>query len=152
MFLVLFAACSVSAQTPPYKVVKVCPLVTLAEVKKLAPWAPHLDPIAKAEEEPMAQGSACNYPTVRVQVLAFRQQLLDSARKTGKLEPVSGVGDGAYVQNNKNRYAELIARVGPHMLTVQQDIATDKTFDTTKPSLVGWGKFFRPKRKKHHTQ
>lgn len=129
-----------------YQVVKVCPLVSLAEVKKLAPWAPHLDPFAKAEEEALgAYGSSCNYPTVHVQVMAFRQQTIDALRKRGPLEPVAGIGDEAYVQNNRNNYAELYAKIGNHLLTVQRDIGTDETFETVKPSLIALGKAFAAK-------
>ncbi len=143
---IVLACVAVSLALAPaaqYKVVKVCPLVSLAEVKKFSPWPAPMDALAKAEEEPMgAQGSACNYPTVRAQVLEFRQQTLDSARKTSTLEPVAGVGDEAYVHNNKDRFAELIARVGPHMLTVQMDINAPKTFATTKPDLIGLSNLF----------
>lgn len=148
ILLALAALCMSVLPTAQYKAVKVCPLVSLAEVKKFAPWPAHMDAIAKAEEESMgAQGSACNYPNVRAQVLEFHQQTLDSTRKTSKLEPVAGVGDEAYVRNNKDRYAELIARVGAHMLTVQMAINDPKTFDTTKPDLIGLSKVFAAKLK-----
>ncbi len=126
-----------------YRVVAVCSLVSLAEVKKLAPWAPHLDAFAKAEEEAIGpQGSSCNYPTAHVQVMAYRQQTIDAARKSSTLEPVGGIGDEAYVRNNRDRYAELFARVGPHLLTVQLDIGDDQTFDEARPALVELAKAF----------
>lgn len=131
------------AQGAAYKVVEVCALVSLAEVKKLAPWPPHIDPFAKAEEEAIGpQGSSCNYPTAHVQVMAFNQRMLDGARKAGTLEPVSGVGDEAWVRNNRNMFAELYARVGPHLLTVQTDIGTGKTFESEKPTLIALAKAF----------
>jgi hypothetical protein len=77
--------------------------------------------------------------------MAYRQQTVDAARKAGKLDPVAGVGDEAYVHNNKERFAELYARVGPHLLTVQLDIATNKTFETSKPALVELAKAFAAK-------
>jgi hypothetical protein len=130
-------------QGPAYKVVAVCPLVSLAEVKKLAPWAPHIDPFAKAEEEALGStGSSCSYPTAHVQVMAFNQRMLDAARKSGTLEPVQGVGDEAWVRNNRNLFAELYARVGPHLLTVQTDISTNETFDSEKPTLIALAKAF----------
>ena len=126
-----------------YKVVEVCALVPLADVKKLAPWPPHIDPYAKAEEEAIGStGSSCNYPTAHVQVMAFSQRMLDAARKAGKLEPVQGVGDEAWIRNNRDLFAELYARVGPHLLTVQTDIGTNKTFDSEKPTLVALAKAF----------
>ena len=130
-----------------YQVVKVCSLLTLAEVKKLAPWEKHLDPFAKGEEEAIGtSGSSCNYPTVFIQVMAFHQSFIDNLKKTGiPLEPVSGVGEEAYARNNANRYAELVARVGPHSLTVQLSIETDKTFASTKPALIEIAKIYAAK-------
>lgn len=126
-----------------YQVVSACSLVPLAEVKKLAPWAPHLDSFAKAEEEAIGtHGSSCNYPTAHVQVMAYRQQTVDAMRKTRKLEPVSGVGDEAYAHDNSGQFAELYARVGPHLLTVQLDIGTNETFETAKPSLIELARAF----------
>ena len=120
-----------------YQVVKACSLATVAEVKKLAPWAPHLDQFARAEEEPLGTyGSSCNYPTLFVQVMAFNRGTIDAARKAGAQEAVAGVGDEAYVRNNGNNYAELISRVGPHLLTLQLSINTGKTFEGEKPQLV----------------
>jgi hypothetical protein len=37
------------------QVTRVCPLVSAAEVKKFAPWPPHMDQFAKPEEEPVGQ-------------------------------------------------------------------------------------------------
>ena len=128
-----------------YQVVEVCSLLSLAEVKKLAPWPPHLDAFAKAEEEAIPQGSSCNYPTVDVQVMSFRQSTIDRLKKTDKLEPVSGIGDEAYLRNNKDRYSELLARVGPHLLTVQFNIPTGQTFETTKTTVIGLGKAYAAK-------
>jgi hypothetical protein len=129
-----------------YKVVNACSLLTLAEVKKLAPWQPHLDPYAKAEEEALGSyGSSCEYPTVGIQVMAFNRSTIDSLRKAGQLEPVAGVGDEAYARNNRGNFAELFARVGPHLLTVQISVEPDKTFEATKPSLVEIGRAFAAK-------
>jgi hypothetical protein len=131
------------AQGAAYKVVQVCALVPLQDVKKIAPWPAHIDPYAKAEEEAIGpQGSSCNYPTAHVQVMAFNQRMLDAVRKARALEPVSGVGDEAWVSNNRNMFAEIYARVGPHLLTVQTDIGTGKTFESEKPTLIALAKAF----------
>ena len=155
-FLSLLAVCGwlaagVSSQQPQpsgetYQVVKVCSLVPLADVKKLAPWAPHLDSFAKAEEEAIGpRGSSCNYPTAHVQVMAFRQSTIDAMRKAGAIEPAAGVGDEAYLRNNKDRWAELVARVGPHILTVQMSIGPNQTYDSAKPSVIALAKAFASK-------
>ena len=102
-----------------------------------------LDAFAKAEEEALGTyGSACEYPTVRVQVMAYRQQTMDTLRKDGKLQAVGGVGDEAYVRNNGNRFAELYARAGPHLLTLQLGIDARSSFETAKPSLVELARAF----------
>jgi hypothetical protein len=123
------------------QVTKVCPLVTLAEVKKFAPWPPHMDQFAKPEEEPVGQsGSACEWPTVRVQVLSGSS--LEAFRKEGAKEPVSGVGDEAYLRDNRGRYAELAARVGKQTLTLQLSIRQGQTFESVKPSLIGLARLY----------
>ena len=55
---------------------------------------------------------------------------------------MAGVGEEAYVRNNRDNFAELIAMVGPHLLTVQLSINSTKTFDATRPSLFELGKAF----------
>ena len=99
-----------------------------------------------AKEEPIGpQGSSCNYPGADIQVMSFSRSMIDIAKKDGGLEPVSGIGDEAYVHNNQDRYAELYARVGPHLLTVQLDIPNGKKFDSTRPQLIELGKAFAAK-------
>jgi hypothetical protein len=127
-----------------YQVVKVCSLLTVAEVKKLAPWEPMFDQM-KIEEEGFGGGSSCNYPTATVQVMQFRQGTIDAMGKDAVLEPVAGVGDAAWLRNNRNMFAELAAKVGPHLLTVQTSIDRGKTFETSKPQLLALGKAFAAK-------
>ena len=138
---------AVAMQQPPgaagtYQVVKVCSLLSAAEVKKLAPWPDFLDRMKPEEEALGTYGSSCNYPRVHVQVMSFRQDSIDSLRKSSKLESAAGVGDAAWIRNNGDRYAELMARVGGHLLTVQLSIPTEETFDTVKPTLLELGKAF----------
>jgi hypothetical protein len=127
-----------------YQVLKVCSLLTVAEVKKLAPWAPMFDQM-KIEEEGFGGGSSCNYPTATVQVMQFRQGTIDAMGKDGKLEPVAGLGDAAWLHNNRDLFAELAVKVGPHLLTVQTSIDQGKTFETSKPQLLGLGRAFAAK-------
>lgn len=132
-----------SAGGAKYKVVNACSLLSLAEVKKLAPWQPHLDPYAKGEDGALGSyGSSCEYPTVGIQVMAFNRSTIDAFLKLGPMESVGGVGDEAYVRSNRGYFAELVARVGPHLLTVQLSIEGSKTFEATKPSLIEIGKAF----------
>ena len=120
-----------------YQAVKVCSLLPLAEVRKIAPWEPAFDKFAKAEEHPLgSSGSSCEYPTAGVQVMAFNPATLDSLKKARKVEPVAGVGDEAYVANNADTFGELYARVGPHFLTIQMTLGTNGNYASVKPKLV----------------
>jgi hypothetical protein len=49
------------------------------------------------------------------------------------------------VRNNRGNFAELIAKVGPHSLTVQMSIERDKTLESTKASLIAIGKAYAAK-------
>ena len=91
--------------------VEVCKLLPKEEVKKYLPWINALDQMP-IEEEAVGTGSSCNYPTVHVQVLRFSQSFMEALRKSGPLDTISGVGDEAYFRNNKDRYAELMVKVG----------------------------------------
>ena len=140
----IVAAEPAAAARGQYQVVKVCPLLTVAEVKKLAPWEPMFDQM-KVEEEAIVGGSSCNYPTATVQVMQFRQSTIDALGKKEKLEAVNGVGDAAWLRNNRNMFGELLVKVGPHFLTVQMDILRGKTFESLKPTLLELGKAFAAK-------
>jgi hypothetical protein len=122
--------------------ISACSLVSRAEVKKLLPWAPHVDQVANQEDPIGTTGSSCAYPTVHVQVMPFSQRMIDTARKNGKLEPVSGVGDEAHFHDNRNRYAELYVKAGKHLLTLQANVPVGKTSDSVKPAVVALAKAF----------
>lgn len=117
-----------------------CSLLSKEEVKKHLPWQPMLDNLPVEEDEIGPSGSACNYPSVHVQVLANPQSMIDSARKRGGLEPIGGVGDEAYFHNNKNRFAELFVRVGKRILTLQASIPMDSKAESLKPGMLSLAK------------
>ena len=73
----------------PTSDIKVCSLLPKAEVKKLIGGNQVFD-LLEPEEEAVAGGSSCSYPGVMIQVIPFRQSTIDTARKRGGLEPVSG--------------------------------------------------------------
>jgi hypothetical protein len=120
--------------------VEVCKLVPKDEVKRHLPWIDALDQLPIEEEAIGTSGSSCNYPTVFVQVLQFSQGSIDALRKDGPLETISTVGDEAYFRNNKNRYAELMVKVGPRMLTLQAD--GEGKMDTVKPKVIELAKVY----------
>jgi len=113
-----------AVQSPP--VVKVCSLLPRAEVKRLIGGNQLFDMMAP-EEEAVAGGSSCNYPGVLIQVIPFRQGLIDTVRKRGRLETVGGVGDEAYLYDNPAGYAELYVKVGARLLTLQRDVEAGPT-------------------------
>ena len=134
-----------AALTPKAGPIKACSLVARAEVKKLVPWAPHVDQMPEEEEPVGTAGSSCNYPSVTVQVLSASQGLLEAAKKQYKLETVSGVGEEAYFRNNKNLYAELYVRAGQYLLTLQGNVPTGKTPESMKPALESLAKLYLEK-------
>jgi hypothetical protein len=146
-FLVLAAgACAYDGQAAVGdQAVKVCSLVSLAEMKKLAPWPSSVDQHAKAEEVSLPPRSLCVYPTAQIQVEPYRQQIIDTARKRAQLDPVAGIGDEAYIGNNRNLFALVYAKVGPHLLTVEMEIPVGKKFETAKPTAVEIAKAFAAK-------
>lgn len=120
--------------------VDVCGLVPKAEVKKLVPWQNMFDNVPLDAEPIGAAGSSCGFPSVHVQVMPFSQGFLDTLRKTGPLEPVAGLGDGAFFRNNNGEYAEVYVRVGARLLTVQAD--GEPTVAATKPRAIDLARLY----------
>ena len=142
----LLAAAAVCAASPigmafqsPPPVIKVCSLLPKAEVKKLIGGDKVFDMFAP-EEEAVAGGSSCNYPGVRIQVIPFQQSTIDAVRKRAPVEAVSGVGDEAYLHDNRGRYAELIVKIGPRLLTLQRSVATGQTVASVRPGVIDLAK------------
>ena len=115
-----------------------CSLVTRDEVRKHLPWSSGMDQLPMEEEPLSASESACNYPSVHVQILTFRQSTIDAARKRGTLEPIHGLGDEAYFYNNSNEYAEIYVKVGKRLLTLQADV--NGNMDAIKAAAVSLAK------------
>ena len=128
-----------SAQArPTTAVIPACSLMSKEEVKQHLPWPAMLDQFP-AEEEAMGNyGSACEYPSVRVQVIPFAQGTIDELKKRPGIEAIRGVGDEAYLHNNRNRYAELYVKVGTRALTLQASIK--ESIDDVKPGVVEMAK------------
>jgi hypothetical protein len=121
---------------PNPKRINACSLLTREEVKKHAPWAALLDQF-ETEEEPIGTaGSGCNYPSVMIQVLPYTPNFFEVVRQRGKLEGVSGVGEEAYFYENPAGYAELYARVGKHILTIQRNLGTGEKAAAAKPGVT----------------
>jgi len=124
--------------------VSACSLLTKEEVKKFAPWPPHVDQ-TPIQEDALANGSGCNYPSVYIQVMSMSQdgwkRWLDGL-KNKTMEPVAGVGDEAYMRDNNKRFAELCAKVGANVLTVQYNLKEEdgETTQAVKPRVIALSK------------
>lgn len=123
-----------SSEQPGSSRIRACSLLPKEEVKKHLPWNSVLDQMQIEEESIGASGSACNYPSVYIQVLPFSQGMVDSLHAKGGLEAVDGVGDEAYFHNNADRYAEVFVKVGEHMLTLQANV--DGDIESVKPNVL----------------
>jgi len=131
----LYAAGSpAQAQSPAAGPIRACSLLPKEEVKRHLPWIDVLDQMPVEEEPIGASGSSCNYPTVFIQVLPFSQGTLDAIRAQDRTEPVDGIGDLAYLHNNRDEYAELYVKTGNHLLTLQANV--DSTIEAVKPGVL----------------
>ena len=124
----------------PAPAVKVCALLTQVEVRKLIGGSSAIDHLFKPEEEAVAGGSSCNYPDVMIQVIPFRQSTFDTMRKRGGVEAVSGVGEDAYLYDNRGTYAEMYVKVGPHLLTLQRSIGMGQTLASVRSGVIDLAK------------
>jgi len=126
--------------------ISACSLLTREEVKKLVPWSALVDQI-KTEEDPLSNGSSCTYPNTIVQVLSQSawRSFIDIMRKGNNPESVAGVGDEAYIRDNRHEWAELVAKVGTHVLTIQHDLNEGETLQAAKPRVVALAKAFAAK-------
>ena len=130
--------------------VRACALLPASEVKRLAalPDPANLFDKMPPEEEPVGRGSSCNYPGIHVQIDPFDWTTIDSvrAKNSTQFEAVPDVGDAAFVRANKAtsslEFAELYARVGPHILTIQMDVPDGESTASIKPRLVALAKAY----------
>ena len=135
-----------AAPAAPADVVHACALLSKAEVKKIMPWQDFLDQMP-VEEEAIAGGTACSYPTVRVQVMAndaARWKGFVNALKNSPTEAIPGVGDEGYLRDNKGYNAEFVARVGGQILTIQRslDSMQGMTLEKAKPGIIELAKAY----------
>jgi hypothetical protein len=130
--------------------IRACALLPVAEVKRLAGLPDPLNLFEKLppEEAPVGRGSSCNYPSLHVQIDPFDWTTIESnrARNSAQFEAVPGVGDAAFLRANKAaaslEFAELYARVGTHVLTIQMDVPDGKSTASVKPGLVALAKAY----------
>ena len=125
----------IAAQSPTAGI-KVCGLLPRADVKRLINGNQVFDMLPPEEEPLGTYGSSCNYPGVMIQLMPFQQGTIDTMRKRGRLEPVSGVGDEAWLYDNPAGYAELYVRIDKRFLTLQRDIDRGQTLASVRPGVI----------------
>lgn len=149
VFVIGSAVTGVASQAPAGKPTSACSLLPTDLVLKVGGINPQAVKILQPEEETLSPtGSACEYGSVRLQVDPFTPARLAELLKTPTAKtwvPVSGVGDAAYFNNNKDRYAELFVRTGTHVFTIQFGIATGSTAEATKPKTIELANAIIPK-------
>jgi len=121
-----------------------CSVLPRAEVRKHVPWPDQMEQIFPQEQEDQfANGSGCEYPSVRVQVMSTTPEQWRRWIETSKnptVERVAGVGDEAYIRDNKGRFAEFYAKSGAHLVSLQKNLNPGETTQATKPQLVALAK------------
>lgn len=137
MFAALLAGLAVPTSAAPAS--GACSIMTKAEVKPFS--SNRLFDQFPAEEEKEGRGSSCNYAGVYIQVDVIPFATIETMSRDQKqrIEAVRGVGDAAYVRNNRDEYAELYARVGQRTFTIQLDIGPQETFASVRPRLLQMG-------------
>ena len=133
--------------------IRACAVLPAGKVKRLAALPDPLNLYEKMppDEEAVGRGSSCNYPSVYVQIDPFEWSTIDSMRiKTpAQFEAVPGVGEAAFMRANKAaasvEFAELYARIGTHVLTIQLDVPDGKTTAAVKPGLVALAQAYAAK-------
>ena len=122
--------------------VSACSLLTREEAKKLAPWPALFDQI-KTQEDTLANGSGCAYPNVQIQVMSMSQDAWKrwvAAFKNATLESVAGIGEEGYFRDNQQMWAEVIAKVGTQVVTIQLSPNAGETPQAAKPRAIALAK------------
>lgn len=137
----VFSAAATAANAPT---LHACSVLSRAEVRKLAPWSDQMERIfAQEEEDQFANGSGCEYPSIRVQIMSSSpqhwQRWVDTS-KNPTVERVAGVGDEAYIRDNKGLFAELYAKSGSQVISLQKNLGNGETTQTSKPQLIALAK------------
>jgi hypothetical protein len=108
------------------------------------------------EETLGTSGSACEYGDIRLQIDAFGPEVIDrtakaqergaGSKRAANWVPVSGVGDRAYFNGDRN-YAELMGYVGRRTFTIQMGVPFQSTAENIKPNVIALANAIVPKLK-----
>jgi hypothetical protein len=92
---------------------------------------------AAPREEPLgSHGSSCVYPGLMIQVVPFVRASIDAAKARGGLSVILGIGEEAYLYDNRAGYAEIYAKVGPRLLVVQRALLGNGSLDENRPKMI----------------
>ena len=94
--------------------------------------------IPPQEEKIGSNGSACQHGDVMLQINPFPVANFDAM--FSRFTPVSGVGEKAYFRDNRGNWAELAARAGGRMITLQMDVPSGKTAASIQANVVSLAK------------
>lgn len=125
-----------------------CSLLPRDLVAKVSTVNKQILDIVKPMEEPVgASGSACHYGGITLQIDPFTPARLEELhQQNGKDWVVTpGVGDAAYFRDNRGEYAELYARAGTHVFTIQMDVPDGGTVAKIKPNVITLANEIAPK-------
>ena len=113
---------------------KACSILTRDLALPLTENPKMLD-VLPPEEEPFGNGgTACEYGGVRLQLYPPRTSPAKTQPKD--FQPLPGVGDLAYFNNSRNRYAGLMVWSGTSYFTLQVSVPTGSTAEAIKPKAV----------------
>jgi hypothetical protein len=117
-----------------------CSVLTRAEVRRIMPWSEQMEGIfPKEEEDQFANGSGCEYPSVRVQIMSTSpdhwKRWVETSRNPS-VERIAGVGEEAYIRDNKGMFAELYAKSGSHLISLQKSLKPGETTQAVKAQLI----------------
>ena len=131
---------------------RACSLLTKDLIARVSPYKsdPQMMSIMRPSEEALgASGSACSYGGIELQVNPFPAERLQAlAKEQGAAwVPVPDVGTGAYFHDNRGEYAELYARTGTQVFTIQMDVPRGSTVAGIKPNVLELAKAIAAKLK-----
>lgn len=126
-----------------------CTLLSKEEVKTHLAWPSHVDGVP-LQEDALPNGSSCAFPSVVVQILNLPAAEWSTWLTTFKTEPneaVPGVGDEAWVRNNRKRHAEFAVRKGTQVVTLQYSYtgSSGEPYESAKLAVIALGKAYAAK-------
>ena len=152
MSLAAVGQAQTSRATGAQPAIHACNLLPANEVKRLIglPDPLNLYTTLPPEEQAAGRGSSCNYPNVHVQIDPFDWSTIDAlrAKTPTEYESIPAIGDVAYLRANKKssvEFAELYARIGTHVLTIQLDVPQGKTTAAVKSGIVALAQAYASK-------